>query len=130
MGFGVVHVLGLLKCTQHAPAHGRGVFDALQTRRQGRPVVAAVIAMLSAGREDEKIKRDASIGQYDLMPVKIHTHHFTKSDLDVLLSSDRTSDRHRDVGGRKGCCCDLIEQRLEQGVIPPVYQRDAACGGS
>jgi hypothetical protein len=59
---------------------------------------------------------------------RIDTDHLSEQDIAVSLSADEPPDRLGDVGWAQATGCDLVQQRLEEVVVPTVDQRDRHVG--
>ncbi len=99
----------------------------LEPRCVGCPFVSPEITVLSAGREDEVIERNALFGQEDLARGVIHTDNLPQTNGHVSLVPQDTADGQCDVGWRQGRGRHLVEKRLEQVMVAPVDERNPAC---
>ena len=120
----VVRQLRALEGEQNAAADARGVFDALQARRELRPFVMAEIRMRGAGRDDELIVGDRGGGRLDLPIGGVDAGDFRHQHGGIALVAQDGADRPGDLGGRERRGRHLIEQRLEAVMVLPVDHRD------
>src|SRR2546425_536562 len=110
---------------QDALPNAERVVERLQTRRKARPLVVTEVRMRRAAREDEVVERDRLVViQQQAAADRIDRLHFCEQDLDVLLVSQNPPDRRGDVGGRQRRGRHLIKQRLKEGIVVPIEQRD------
>ena len=67
-----------------------------------RPFVSSEITVPSAGREDEVVERNTSVGQKDLACTVVHADHFAETDGHASLVLQDAADGQRDIGWRQG----------------------------
>ena len=63
-------------------------------------------------------------GSVDSSRLQIQAGHFGEQHTDISLLASKLPDRSSDLGWRKNCGRNLVEQRLEDVVIAPVDQND------
>ena len=97
-----------------------------RSRRMGRPFGMAEIGVVRAGRDHEPVVgNDAAVMRGGrLRAGRIHGRDLAEDDVDIVVPAENAPDRTRDVGGRQRRRRDLVEQRHEQVVVPPVDDRD------
>src|SRR5262249_49704620 len=78
-----------------------GVFDRLQPRRIGGPIVVAEIGVLRAGRDDQVVEGNAAPVRKDLATLEIDAGHLCEHDADVRLRAEDRADRRSDIGRRE-----------------------------
>jgi hypothetical protein len=85
---------------------------------------------------DEVVVGDRSFVEGDGLRLDVHTARLGQEHARVHLVSQHPADGSRDVSGRQTRRGDLIEERLEEVVIPAIEQRDVhrsalecLCGG-
>ena len=64
----------------------------------------------------------------DDAPFEIEASHVGQDHVDVLALAQNVPQHRRDGAGREDAGGHLIEQRLEQVVVPPVDERDVDVG--
>ena len=121
--------LGDLERAEDAPAQLERVVDRLHTRREQRELVVPEVRLVGAGGDDQAVVRDlqlvhAELPGLDHLAVEIEALDLGQLDLHVLVLAQHVPQRRRDLPGREDAGGDLVEQRLEQVVVPPVDQGD------
>ena len=112
--------LGGLEGEEDAAADVEGVLDALQAGGESRPVVAAEVGMRCARGDDQVVVGQDAVGQQDGLRRHVDARGLGQHDLRVRLVPQHAPDRRGDVARVQGGRRDLIEQGLEQVMIPPV----------
>jgi hypothetical protein len=84
----------------------------------------AEIRVRGAGRDNQKIVGQFAVRQDQLLAGEIDTGGFGQQHLDVLLAPENPANRRRDVSRRQRSHRDLIQQRLEHVMVPPIHDRD------
>ena len=121
---GIVGEFGALECDQNAAANARRIFDALEARRELRPVVMAEIGMRGAGRDHQIVEFDIlGIGTQQLL-LKIDAAHLFHQHRDVFLRPQDMPDRPGHVRRRQRRGGHLVEQRLKAVMVLPVDKGD------
>ena len=108
--------LGPLEGEQDTPADVGRVVDGLEAGRTGCPVVAE-IGVLSAGCDDQVVKRNASPIRHNLPAGGINSRNLRQDDIHIVLATKDAANRRRDISGRERCRRHLIEQGLEEVVV-------------
>ena len=83
------------------------------------------IAMRRTGREHERVVCNRATIDDHAARSGVHRGDGAAQHAHSSIIAERSADRRRDIGRRKGSRCDLIQQRLEQMKVLPVYQRDS-----
>jgi hypothetical protein len=117
-------VLGRLERQEDAPPQLGRVFDALETRRDRRPVVVAEVRVRRACGKDQVVVLHGAGAHEQLPPGDIHADDLGQHHLAVLLPAKDGADRGADVRRGQRCGGHLIEERLEDVMVAPVDQRD------
>ena len=121
---GVRLALGRLERDEDAAPDLRGVVDGLETRCVRRPLVVPEVAVPGAGRDDERVVREVeAVPEPDLAGDRVDPRRLAQQDRGVALLAEDRAQRLRDLARRQGARRHLVEQRLEQVVVPPVDQR-------
>ena len=115
---------GELEGQQNPLADFGRVDDALEAGRLHRPLVMAEIGVVGPGRQDQIIVAEVdAVRAHDLL-LEIDALDFSEHHPDVRAPREDAPDRPRDIGGRKRGGRDLIEERLEEMVVPLVDDGD------
>ena len=122
--------LGTFERQQHAPPDVERVLERLEARRGRAPLVVPEVGVRRAARDDQIVVRQplvivAAHPRGSPAAGLIDRAHLGEQDLDVLLAPQDPADGRRDVAGRKRRHRHLVEQRLEDVMIPAVENRDA-----
>src|SRR5712692_2253130 len=80
----------------------------------------AKIGMPRTGGEDQEIVIEFAVGHFHLFCIDIHRLHFGKNHLYVFPFAQNRAHGSSNVGRRKRCGRDLIEQRLEKMIVRAV----------
>ena len=117
--------LGRLESEQHPPANLQRIFHRLEAGCGSLPIVVAEIGIARASRHDQGvIGKLSAIGEKHAAARGIHIDHFRQVYFNVLLAPEDAAQRRGDLARRKARGCDLIEERLKQVEVAPIYQRD------
>jgi hypothetical protein len=113
---------------QDPPPDLERVLDGLEAGRERRPGVVPEVRVRRAGREDEEVERQP-IAVRDLNGARrqIDRRHVAEDHLGVGLPPQHAADRRGDVGRVQGGGRDLVQQRLEQVVVPAIHDASRAC---
>ncbi len=121
--------LGRLERDEDAPADLGRVLDGLEPGRDGRPFGVVEIAVVGAGRDDERVVIDGSaVRQHDLAAVHVDVDRLAQDDRRVALLAQHGPQRLGDLARRQGAGRDLVEHRLEQVEVAPVDEGDRHLG--
>ena len=117
--------VGLLEGEEDPPADLERVFEILEARSARLPVFVAEIRVPRArGDHQGVVGEDPAVAEGDLATVGIDGNDLGQHDVRVLLAAQDRPDGVRDVGGGKGRRRHLIEEGLEEVMVPPVDHRD------
>ena len=117
--------LGRLEREQHPPPNLRRVFHGFQAGRGGLPFVVAEVEVARAGRHDQRVVgQPGAVGEKHAACRGIHVDHFGQVNLHIVLAPEDAAQRRGDLAGRKAAGRDLVEERLKQMEVAPIYQRD------
>jgi hypothetical protein len=115
----------LLEGKQDAPSDLGRVFDPLQARCKGLPIVVAEIGVTRAGSEDEiVVAHTPSTLDQDLACHDVDPFDGAEHDRDVAVPPDDAADGRGDVCRGQACRRHLIEQRLEKVIVLAVDDDD------
>src|SRR5689334_13489022 len=112
------------KCEKDATAHLDCVLDGLKSRSKGFPLVTPKVRVSCASGNYEVVIRDTSICKLHYLGCEIDVEHFSEQHLDILLTAQDPANRGGNVAGRESRGRNLVEQRLEEMVIPAIKERD------
>ena len=122
--FGVGFPFGLFEGTEHATSDLGGLFQGLQPRGVFLPVVVPEVRVARPAGEEQRVVvdfpgpgDDAPMGQIDAVDLFL-------TDVDVLVSREKTANRRGDLGGAESGHRHLVEEGLEQVVIALVDEGD------
>jgi hypothetical protein len=121
----IIGCFGFFKGVEDAAANTGGVRDRFQPRRVDCPFLVTEVSVRRTGREHECVEWNCmTIGDH---PARsgVHRGDGAAQHPHSSIIAERGPHRRGDVGRRKDSRCDLLEQRLEQVIVLPVYQRDA-----
>ena len=125
--------LGDLEGAEDPPPELHGVIDGLHPRCDHGEFVVAEVGLAGAGRHDQAvvgivggIARDG-LGVHDPL-LEVEPGDLRQDDLDVLVAAHHVTQHRRDLTRREDARGHLVEERLEQVVVPPVDQRDVDVG--
>ena len=113
-----------LECDQHAPADLGRLLECLEAGRELLPLRMAEITVAGAARENQVVERNLAIVTEHRPALEIHPADMAEVNLDVWRSPELHANRNRDVGGIQARGRHLIQQRLEQVMIPMVDEND------
>ena len=122
--------LGTLERQQHAPPDVERVLERLEARRGRAPLVVPEVGVRGAARHDQVVVRQplavagGTIREDELFAGLIDRAHLGEEDLDVPLPPQDPADGRRDVAGRERGHRHLVEQRLEDVMVPAVEDRE------
>lgn len=125
---GIGLALGDLESTEDFHAHFTGVIEAFESGGVLFPLVFPEVAGDGSGGEDEIVEGEFAIGEEDFFGRKVKAGDFGHECLAVFLMAQEAAKRDRDIGGGEAAGGDLIKEGLEEVVIAPVYEGDAAGG--
>ncbi len=125
--------LSHLEGAENMAAETAGVLQGLQARREHGPFRVPEIGIRAPGRDHQTVirqrQRPAVRGHRAHNPsVQIQVLDIGQHDARVGLLPDHAAQRRRNEAIRQDSGSDLIQQRLEQVVIGPVYDRDVGIG--
>ncbi len=121
--FRILGFLGKLEGHQNAPPNLDRVFQTLEAGSEFFPFVVPEIRMARAGRDDQIVVGNLVLCRPHAARLQIDRTDFGQKHLDVFVFAENTADRRCDVGRRKGCGRDLIEQRLKEMIVRAVDHR-------
>jgi hypothetical protein len=125
-GFGA---FGALESVEKLVAHGGGFFDGFEAGGVFAPLVVAIIRGLGTGGDDKRvIRKDAAVGEKDLLCLGIDVDSLAEENLDVLLEAQDGADGRGDFGGGERTGGDLIEERLKEVEVALVEKGDVDVG--
>ena len=117
--------LGELEGQQDTAANLDRVFNGLEARCEGLPLVVTEVGVGGSGSEGEVvIVETRSAGQLDAARGGVDCDDFIHQHFSVALVAQDGADGLSDVGRRKHCQRDLIEQRLKGVVIAAIDYGD------
>lgn len=111
--FRILAVLRLLESDQKPTADIGRILQPLKAWSKGRPIVAAEIAVLCAGRQHQVVVANAAMTEQHLPRCGRNGRNAAEDNPYVRLLAKHAADRCCNVGRRQAGGCDLIEQRLE-----------------
>ena len=109
---------------QHAPADVERVFERLEAGRGRPPLIVTEVRVRRAGRDDEKVVAQRTIGECESLDRRIDRDHICEQHLGVALATQDPADRRRDVTRRQRRRRYLIQQRLEDVMVAAIDERD------
>jgi hypothetical protein len=116
--------LGLLERHEQPMTNGGGIFQGLETRGEGLPVVMPEIGVAGPGGEDQVIVGNARpVLERDGAVSFIDTGDGSEQRLHIVAPLHELADRPGNLRRSEGARRHLVEERLEQVVVAPVDQR-------
>ncbi len=125
--------LGDLEGAEHPSPQLHGVVDRLHPRGDQGVLVVAEVGLAGPGRDDQAVVGVVVAFARDRLRVhhprlQVESRHLGQDDLHVLATAQHVAQHGRDLTGRHDAGRHLVEERLEQVVVPPVDQRDLDVG--
>ena len=118
---GIGLALGHLVGQEHAAADLERVLDALEAGGERRPAVVAEVRVGGAGREHQVVVGELAVLEHERLGRDVDRHRLRQQHRDVRPPAEHAPDRGRDVGGVQGGRGHLVEEGLEEVVVPPVH---------
>ena len=122
--FRIVGQFGFLETTQHTPADLGRLFDRFQSRSKRLPFLFAEIAVLGPARHHQIIVVRLTLISDDDATFGINRFNGAADDPHVLGTGKDTANGCGDFGRAQPRHRDLIQERLEQVMVPPIDQGD------
>ena len=116
---------GLFEGEEHFFADRHRIIEALQTESVPRPLVLAEVARFRAERDDEEIVIEHAIAEMGLFGLQVDARDLPHERGDVFVLGEDAAQRLRDLCHGQSRSGDLIQQRLEEVMIPTIDERDA-----
>ena len=131
----VAEVLGDLERAVDAAPQLHGVVDRLHAGGDHGELVVAEVRLPGAGGDNEAVVGELvdfarEGGGVHHPPLQVEPGHLGEDDLDVLAPAQGVAQHGRDGAGRQDPGRHLVEQRLEEVVVPLVDERDVEVGPS
>ena len=129
----VAQVLGDLQRAVDATPQLHGVVDRLHARGDHGELVVSEVRLAGAGGDNEAVVGVLAClaregGGVDEPPLQVEPGHLGQDDVDVLALAQRVTQHGRDRARREDAGRHLVEQRLEQVVVPLVDECDVDVG--
>ena len=122
----IVFPFGALEGEEHPATDLERILEALEPGRQRLPLVVAEVGMQGPGGDDQVVVPQAvAVVEVDHPALDIHTGCLRQDDLGVLRVAKDRPDGRGDVARIEARRRHLVEHRLEEVVVSPVYHRDA-----
>lgn len=110
-------------------AHRGGFLYCFEAGGIFAPLVLAIVGSLRTGGDDESVvRKDATIGEENLLFAGVDIHGFAKEDFDVFLAAENGAEWRGDFRGGERAGGDLIEERLEEMEVALVEEGDVHVG--
>jgi hypothetical protein len=119
-GAGKSPPFGQFKRKQNAAADFESVFDGLQARCVGLPVVVTEVGVRGAGSDHEIVVGKLLLGGFDDATDEIEVLDFFQQREDIGVAAEDCPDRSGDFAGGESSGGNLVEERLEGVVILAV----------
>ena len=116
--------LGPLEGQEDAPADAGRVVQLFQPRRRRLPVIVSEVVVARAGREDQVIVGDGLLPEGHGAALYIHARDLAQEHAGIALAAQHAPDRPGDIARRQRRGRDLVEQGLEEMIIPAVDDGD------
>jgi hypothetical protein len=113
-----------LEGQERAPPYEERVLERLQPRGVEGPFVVAEVGMGCAGGQDQEVVADLAVRQDHLAGAGVDAQDVAQQHGDVRGSAQDVPQRRRDVGGGEAGRGHLVQQRLEDVMVPAIEQRD------
>ncbi len=88
------------------------------------PFLVAEIRVLRSAGEDQRIVGKCAEVRDDLVFLQVNGEHFSLQNANVFMLRENAANGGSNLGGAQAGGRHLIQQRLEQVVVPPIDQRD------
>ncbi len=105
-------------------ADASGVFEGLETGRDGFPRVVTEVEVTRARGDDQRVVGNRALIEDDAAPGGIEIDGIGEQNLCVFLLAQQDPQRRRDFAWRQRTRGDLVQQGLEEVKVPAVDQRD------
>ena len=115
----------MLECEQHPAPDLQRILERLQPGRERAPLVVTEIGVGRTGGENQEVVAHLAVRQDYPSPVDVHAAQFREQYFDVGLPPENPPDRGGDVARGERRACHLVEERLENVIIPAVQDGDA-----
>jgi len=119
---------GGLERAEYPAADVGGVFGVVEAGGDLLPGVVAEIVVVDAGRQDQKVIRQAVVTHQNALTPGVHAGDLAQQYVHVLLTMQDGSNGRRNLLGGQQPRGDLIEHRAEQVIVVPVNDGHAHGG--
>ncbi len=124
-GLGILFLLRGFERRKEAAADLDGIFELLERRRALGPFFVAEVLVHGPRGKDEVVVLDpVPAGKNHGLPLGVHVDDLAEAYRGILLVSEELADGRREVRWGEGGCGNLVEERLEQVMVPSVDERD------
>ena len=130
-GRGIGRTFGLLERAEDASAKVHRVGQCLQRARHLLPFVVTEVGRLSpTGQDQAVVVEPLAAVEDDLTAIDVDIGHLGHQHAGVRLALEHLADRRRHVAGAQPARGDLVDQRLEEVMVPTVDDGDIHIGVS